>query len=176
MLPQGSVVRGTVLQVRPGRRLNRNGQLRIAFHDIVPPGGREQRIETSLESVEVAKGDHLKLDSEGGAEITTPKSVYLGTSIQIALAAASGLDRDAGHPNPSGDVGKNAANGLSGFGFVGTILTTAAHSRVVATGFGVYGAGLSLYSHFIIRGRDVVYPKYMTMVMGLGERSPAIKP
>jgi hypothetical protein len=169
VLPQGSVVKGTVLQVRPARRLNRNGQLRVVFHEILPPGGEEQKVEASLEGVEVAKGEHLKLDSEGGAEVTTPKSVYLGTGVQIALAAASGLDQDAGHPNPSGDVGKNAANGLSGFGFVGTILTTAVRSRALATGFGAYGAGLSVYSHFLTRGHDVVYPKYMSMVMGIAE-------
>lgn len=168
VLPQGSLIKGAVLQARPARRLNRHGQLRIVFHEIVPPGGREQQVQASLEGIEVAKGDHLKLDSEGGAEVTTPKSVYLGTGVEIALAASSGLDRDAGHPNPSGGVGTNAANGLSGFGLVGSVLTTAARSRIVATSFGVYGAGLSVYSHFLTRGQDVVYPRYMSMVMGVG--------
>jgi hypothetical protein len=47
-----------------------------------------------------------------------------------------------------------------------------AHSRVVASGFGFYGAAMSIYSHFLARGRDVVYPKDMSMVIGLGTRDP----
>jgi len=45
-----------------------------------------------------------------------------------------------------------------------------AHSRVVASGFGFYGAAMSVYSHFLARGRDVVYPKDMSMMIGLGTR------
>jgi len=45
-----------------------------------------------------------------------------------------------------------------------------AHSRVVASGFGAYGAAMQVYSHFLARGREVVYPKDMSMVIGLGTR------
>jgi hypothetical protein len=45
-----------------------------------------------------------------------------------------------------------------------------ARSRMVATGFGAYGAANSIYYHFLARGRDVVYPKDMGMVIGLGAR------
>jgi hypothetical protein len=41
---------------------------------------------------------------------------------------------------------------------------------VVATGFGAYGAASSIYYKFLARGRDVVYPKDMAMVIGLGTR------
>ena len=54
-LPQGSHLKGTVLQVRPARRMGRNGQLRIVFHQVVPPSGLEERVEASLEGVEVAR-------------------------------------------------------------------------------------------------------------------------
>jgi len=40
----------------------------------------------------------------------------------------------------------------------------------VASSFGFYGAAMSVYSHFLARGRDVVYPKDMSMVIGLGIR------
>jgi hypothetical protein len=50
------------------------------------------------------------------------------------------------------------------------IVGIAAHSRVVSAGFGSYGAAMSIYSHFLARGRDVVYPKDMAMVIGLGTR------
>jgi hypothetical protein len=41
---------------------------------------------------------------------------------------------------------------------------------VVSTGFGAYGAANSIYYHFLARGRDVVYPRDMAMVIGLGAR------
>jgi hypothetical protein len=35
---------------------------------------------------------------------------------------------------------------------------------------GAYGAASSIYYHFLARGRDVVYPKDMAMIVGLGTR------
>jgi hypothetical protein len=175
ILPEGSVIRGSVMQVQPARRLARNGQLRILFHEVAPPNGIEQKVVTSLEGVAVAKGEHLKLDAEGGAQVTTPRTRYLTTGIQVMLAAASArpdVDRDlhSGGGGGGGDLGGGAANGASGFRFVGMIVGVLARSRVVATGFGAYGAASSIYYHFLARGRDVVYPKDMAMVIGLGAR------
>ncbi len=172
ILPEGSIIRGSVMQVQPARRLARNGHLRILFREVAPPNGIEQKVVTSLEGVAVAKGEHLKLDAEGGAQVTTPRTRYLTTGIQVMLAAASAApDEDRGlHGGGGGSLGGSAANGASGFRFVGMIVGALAHSRVVATGFGVYGAASSVYYHFLARGRDVVYPKDMAMVIGLGER------
>jgi len=127
---------------------------------------------TSLEGVAVAKGEHLKLDAEGGAQVTTPRTRYLTTGIQVMLAASSMGDGDhhLHGGNGGGDLGGSAANGASGFRFVGMIVGALAHSRVVATGFGGYGAATSIYYRFLARGRDVVYPKDMAMVIGLGTR------
>jgi hypothetical protein len=177
ILPEGSVIKGSVMQAQRARRLARNGQLRILFHQVAPPDGLEQRVETSLEGVAVAKGEHLKLDSEGGAQVTTPRTRYLTTGIQVMLAATQASpDRDAGHGGASaGEAGGGAASGASGFRFVGMIVGIAAHSRVVSAGFGSYGAALSIYYHFLARGRDVVYPKDMAMVIGLGTREKESK-
>lgn len=178
LLPAGSRIKGSVLQVRPARRLNRNGQLRIVFHQIVPPSGLEEKVEASLEGVEVAKGEHLSLDAEGGAQVTSPRTRYLTTAIAVALASASaGPDRDRGLHADSGDMGGGAANGFSGFGVIGTITGALARSRAVTSGFGFYGAAASVYAHFLARGRDVVYPKDMSMVIGLGmrEKTPAAR-
>jgi hypothetical protein len=174
ILPEGSTIRGSVMQAQPARRLARNGQLRILFHEVAPPNGLEQKVVTSLEGVAVAKGEHLKLDAEGGAQVTTPRTRYLTTGIQVMLAAASAHpegDHDLhGGGGGGGDFGGGAANGASGFRFVGMIVGILAHSRVVSTGFGAYGAASSVYYHFLARGRDVVYPKNMAMVIGLGAR------
>jgi hypothetical protein len=171
ILPEGSIIRGSVMQVQPARRLARNGQLRILFHEVSPPNGVQQKVVTSLEGVAVSKGEHLKLDAEGGAQVTTPRTRYLTTGIQVMLAAASAHpDEDRDLHGGGGDVGGGAANGASGFRFVGMIVGAFAQSRVVATGFGAYGAASSIYYHFLARGRDVVYPKDMAMVIGLGAR------
>ncbi len=172
ILPEGSTITGSVMQAQPARRLGHNGQLRILFHQVAPPNGIEQKVETSLEGVAVAKGEHLKLDAEGGAQVTTPKTRYLTTGIQVLLAASQASpDRDAGQGGQSvGETGAGAASGASGFRFVGMIVGIAAHSRVVSAGFGSYGAAMSIYYHFLARGRDVVYPKDMAMVIALGTR------
>ena len=172
ILPEGSVIKGSVMQVSPARRLGRNGQLRILFREVAPPNGIEQKIETTLEGIAVAKGEHLKLDNEGGAEVTTPRTRYLTTGIQVMLAATQASpDRDAGQGGPSvGEAGGGAASGASGFKLVGMVVGIAAHSRVVSAGFGSYGAAMSIYYHFLARGRDVIYPRDMAMVIGLGTR------
>jgi hypothetical protein len=35
---------------------------------------------------------------------------------------------------------------------------------------------MSVYSHFLARGRDVVYPKDMSMILDLGTRTKQMKP
>ena len=161
ILPQGTVLMGSVLQVQPARSLHRNGQLRIVFHQVAPPKSAEQQVEASLEGVEVKGDANLSLDSEGGAQATTPKTRYLTTGISLALAAGF-FDEDEGLPG--------AANGASGFRVIGIITGVLAHSRALTSIFGVYGAGKSVYSNFLSRGHDVVYPKDTAMAIGFGSR------
>ena len=172
ILPEGSVIRGSVTGAQPARRWARNGQLRILFHEVAPPNGIAEQVQTSLEGVAVAKGENLKLDREGGAQVTTPKTRYLTTGIQVMLAVGSSMpDHDArAGGDGGGDARGSADNGASGFRFVGMAIGMLARSRLVARGFGAYGAASSIYYKFLARGRDVVYPKDMAMVIGLGTR------
>lgn len=171
ILPEGSVIKGSVVQVQPARRLGRNGQLRIMFHEVAPPNGIEQKVEASLEAVAVAKDAHLKLDAEGGAQVTTPRTRYLTTGVAVVLAAGESGDRDAGTAGQSvGEASKGAAQGASGFHLVGAVLSLTARSGALSASMGIYGAASSIYYHFLARGRDVVYPKDMAMIIGLGMR------
>jgi hypothetical protein len=175
IFPQGSRLKGSVVQVQPARKMKRNGQLRIVFHQIVPPKAAEQPVEASLEGVEVKDEQHLALDSEGGAQVTTPKTRYLTTGISLALAASSfAPDADAGKigaTDAGGPTGPRVLTGASGFRVVGLVVGALVHSRAMASGFGAYGAAMSVYSHFLSRGRDVVYPKDTAMVIGIGARA-----
>jgi hypothetical protein len=135
VLPEGTVLKGSVLQAQPAHMLHRNGQLRIVFHQVVPPQSAEQQVEASLEGVEVKDDQHLSLDSEGGAQATTPKTRYLTTGISLALAATSLLpDSDAGASGQSvGEIGGRAANGTSGYRAIGFAMGALVRSRPLAT-------------------------------------------
>jgi hypothetical protein len=160
ILPQGSRLKGTVKQAQPARRLKRNGQLRIAFSELVPPDGMEQKIVSTLQGVQAGKNANVKLDSEGGAEATTPKSRYLATTVSVGLAALS----------QDNDTSNQAAGGLGGFKVVGMVMGAAVRSRAFGATMGAYGAAASIYSHFIARGREVEFPKNTAMQIGIGTR------
>lgn len=174
ILPQGSRLKGTVKQAAPARRMKKNGQLRIAFSELVPPDGVEQKVVSTLEGVQAGKGANVKLDSEGGAEATTSKSRYLATAVSLGLAmvaARGGDDHDHDGGNNNG-----AAGGLGGFKLVGMVVGAVARSRAFGTTMGAYGAAVSVYSHFIARGREVVFPKNTAMQIGIGTRAATTAP
>lgn len=174
ILPQGSRLKGTVRQVQPARRLKKNGQLRIAFLELVPPDGIEQRVHATLEGVQAGKDANVKLDSEGLAEATTSKSRYLATTVSLGLAAISmGEDRDAVGGGSAGNTSNRVAGGAAGFKLVGMVAGVLVHSRAFGYTMGAYGAGMSVYSHFLARGREVVFPKNTAMEIGIGTRPEA---
>ncbi|MGC2197736.1 MAG: hypothetical protein WA628_23900 [Terriglobales bacterium] len=168
VLPQGSFLKGTVRQVQAARRMKKNGQLRLEFQEIVLPDGVEQKVEATLEGVQAGKNSNVALDSEGGAEATTPKTRYLATGLSLALAAASGhTDADEGG---GGKASSRVAGGANGFKLVGMALGLAVHSPALGYTMGVYGAGMSIYSNFLARGHEVVFPKDTAMEIGVGTR------
>lgn len=171
VFPQGSRLKGSVLQARPARRLHRNGLLRVVFHQIVLPSGVAEEVASSLEAVAVPQDEHLALDAEGGARVTTPRIQYLSTALTVALASTSMSDHD---PNSNGgsDAGRGAIGGGLGFRGVGMVVGTFAHSRAFSSGMAFYGAGLSVYDRFLTRGNDVVYAKDMSLVIGMGAPEP----
>ncbi|HEY1472407.1 MAG TPA: hypothetical protein VGF61_25445 [Candidatus Acidoferrum sp.] len=182
ILPEGSSLKGSVVQVQPARFRSRNGQLRIAFHELIPPAGASskaptQQIDANLEGIQSDKAGNVKLDSEGGAEATTPKTRYLQTGIAIGLAMASaGGDGDSGVANPAGNTANRVAGGANGFKLVGIALGVLVHSRAFGLSMGAYGAGMSIYTHFIARGREVIFPKNTAMDIGIGMRPAPAKP
>src|SRR6266478_5556018 len=168
ILPQGSRLKGTVKQAQPARRMKKNGQLRIAFSELVPPDGIDQKIVSTLEGVQAGKDANVKLDSEGGAEATTSKSRYLATAMSIGLATMATGD----------DAHDGAAGGsaVGGFKLVGIVMGVVARSRAFSTTMGAYGAAVSVYSNFIARGREVEFPKNTAMQVGIGTRPPTATP
>ncbi len=169
VFPQGSRLKGSVVQVRPAQRLSRNGQLRMVFRELVLPDGIEQKVEASLLGVQAGKGLDVKLDSEGGAQANSPKTRYLTTGISLALAFVSARgDPDARNGDVSGNTNSRIAGGAGGFKLVGIALGVLVHSQPLGTAMGAYGASMSVYSHFIARGHDLVFPKNTAMQIAIG--------
>jgi hypothetical protein len=173
ILPQGSRLTGTVSQVQPARRMKKNGHLRIRFEELIQSDGIREKVEATLEGVQSGKDANVKLDSEGGAEATTPKTRYLATALSLTLAAASvrsDSDVDHGIAHAGDGTGARAAGGANGFKLVGLVLGLAVQSRAFGYTMGAYGAGMSVYSHFIARGQEVVFPRNTAMEIGIGRR------
>ncbi len=173
ILPQGSRLKGTVKQAEPARRLKRNGQLRIAFSELVPPDGIEQKIVSTLQGVQAGKNANVKLDSEGGAEATTSKSRYLATAVSVAIAG-EGIVGD--NWLSADNAGGQTVGGASGFKVVGLVVGALARSRAFGITMGAYGGAASIYTHFIARGREVEFPKNTAMQIGIGTREANATP
>lgn len=168
ILPQGTLLNGSVLQARPARRLKHNGQLRIAFHELTLPSGSEFRVDTTLAGIEAGQTDTL--DPEGAAKATNPKSRYVNTGIAVSLAwVGSGGKRDVGTAGP-------AAGGTVAFRLIGLITGLAVRSHTGAILMSAYGGSRSIYTNFFGRGHDISFPRDTTMDIGFGSRTAAPMP
>jgi hypothetical protein len=174
ILPEGSRLKGRVITARPARRLGRNGKLRFAFQRIVLPAGATRTVEAGLQAADVPRSSHLKLDAEGGARATSSKTKYLAPAITVLLATSSVADSDSrarqiqeGSGNP-GEVAGGGVRGAAGFGLIGSVVALVARSRPVTSGFAIYGAAWSVYSHLVARGSEVVFPQGTRMDIRFG--------
>lgn len=178
LLPASSRIVGEVMHAKPAGKLHHNGELRVVFEKIEAPEGQTQAMHGSLEGVEVDSAANMKLDSEGGARTTDSKTRYLSTGLSLlAVAAAVHPESDSGAPDGLADPGERGIAGGSGFKLVGAIVSLTTDSKVFSSALGFYGAGMSVYSHFLSRGKDVVFPKdtpvEITFERGHTGRNPA---
>jgi len=166
---------GKVTQAQPARRLHHNGELRVTFEQVTTPEGMPQAVQGNLSGVTVDRSANVKIDEEGGTRVTDNKSRYLMTGLSLTIAAfAARGDPDA--PSGSGGInpGQSTVAGVSGFKLVGAVVSLGARSRVFSSVLGGYGAARSVYSHFLSRGRDVVFPKDTAVEVAIGDRRPAV--
>ena len=170
LLPANSVIAGEVIKAVPARKLHHNGDLRVIFNRIETPEGVAQPMQGNVEGVEADRREGLKLDEEGGAQATDSKTRYLSTGVTLLLAAAaSHPDAEHGTTDAAGDPGVRAGAGASGSRFSGSLIALAARSQPVSMVFAAYGAGTSVYTNFLSRGRDVVFAKDTPLEIGFGE-------
>lgn len=164
--PQGTRLKGSVLQVRPASHLARSGQLRIAFHDMVLQDGVQEKIEASLESVQAGRAQNVTLDAEGGAQAAPPKTRFLTTTVAVGLGAISFLG------DTFGDTGPRASGGAGGYKLIGIAIGLAVHSQALGMAMGSFGAVRSIYTNFVARGPELVFPKNTAMQIGIAPPRP----
>jgi hypothetical protein len=165
LLPANSRIIGRVTRAKPAGRLHHNGELRVVFEKVVfekidTPQDRVQTMRGSLQGVEVESSTNMKIDNEGGARTTDSKSRYLYTGLSL-LAVAAALDpgNNLGELAVISEPAERNPAGGSGFKLLGAIVNVASDSKMFSSALGFYGAGRSVYSHFLSRGKDVVFPK-----------------
>jgi hypothetical protein len=197
ILPVNSRILGQVVQAKAAQKFHHNGELRLIFERIEIPAEAERaaaetapklvaqssasetrpelthrgnlRMTGNIEGVDVDKRDHMVLDEEGGARTTDSKTRYLSTGVAILLAAAaSHTDSEHGTVDNAGDPGVRTAAGGSGFRLVGALISLGAKSQPVSIALGVYGASSSVYTNFLSRGHEVVFPKDTPLEIGFG--------
>jgi hypothetical protein len=164
IVPQGARIEGIVVQAEAAHHPARNGQLRIVFREMKMPDGLEEKVAASLEGVESAKRDNVKLDAEGGARATAPPTRYLTTALEVGLGGASFLG------DSFGETGPRTAGSAGGYKLIGIALGLTIHSQPFGMAMGAFGATRSIYGNFIARGHDVDFPKNTAMAIALWER------
>jgi hypothetical protein len=197
ILPVNSRILGQVVQAKAASKFHHNGELRLIFERIEIPADAQRaasetapklvaqntandsrpelthrgnlRMTGNIEGVDVDRRDHMVLDEEGGARTTDSKTRYLSTGVAILLAAAaSHTDSEHGTVDNAGDPGVRTAAGGSGFRLVGALISLGAKSQPVSIALGVYGASSSVYTNFLSRGHEVIFPKDTPLEIGFG--------
>ncbi len=160
LLPEGTVLTGSIVESHRALMFGRNGHLRFTFRKVEMPESTAT-IHGILVGAESAPGQNLSIDSEGGTRASSPNPA-LGTLALAVLAAASHGD-DGGTP-------LNAAIVSNGFALVGRLASVASGNKDVASGFAYYALGKNVYRRYIARGKDVVFPQNTRVQIELAER------
>jgi hypothetical protein len=148
-IPQGAILRGRVLRAHAAGKWGQNGALRFTFNQVDFPQGAQQQVSGVPAAVDGLKDRSLKLDSEGGVEPNTNKGIMLPLALGL-IAASAFTDEDAG-------IGRSAV-ASNGFGLITRIVAISTGSKTVGGVIGMIDAGRTVYTRFIARGRDVVFP------------------
>lgn len=186
ILPEGTILKGTVVEAKHARSFHRAGSLRFRFSDMELPAEVAQleaagapaqvelaarpaqqtlkfRTQADLAAAESTGKTPLKVDGEGGVQAKESKARFLAAAAAVMVTRRSG-DLDPVR-NQSGqvvgqsqNVGGRTIGGGFGFGLLGAGISQS--SRYVGAAFGYYGLAWSLYSTLIARGADVQFPKH----------------
>ena len=162
LVPEGSVLVGTITRARPAKSFGRAGVLRFDFRQLQLPEGEQKQVIGSLAGTDSAAGAKLQMNSEG--EVKPQQQSKVLVPLAMIFLASRPLDDDSSQL-------AGATVGSNGLGFVGRIVGMASASRDLAAGIGFYGTAVSVYRRWIRRGKEVEFPKYNRIDVEISERT-----
>ena len=148
VVPQGSVLVGSVTQSKPAGKWAHNGVLRFTFNQLQFPAGFEQRVYGTTSAIAVDHRSNLQMDVEGGVA-PQKSSALLPLAMGVLSAAALHEDEDSL---------AHAAASSNGFALIGRAIAIGTGSNYVGGIIGAYGTARTTYSRFIAHGADVSFP------------------
>ena len=164
-IPQGTLLEGNVLQAKRAGKWGHNGALRFTFHKMEFPEGARQLVTGVPTAVAGRASANIQLDSEGGAKPQSNRALL--APLSLGLLATSALTED------EASLG-HAATSSNGFGLIGRIIAISTGSNIMGGTLGGIAAGRSVYSHFLARGKDVVFPHNTEIQVDLGPARKAM--
>ena len=165
VLPEGSRLIGEVTSAAAARRFHRSGQLRFLFESVQPPQQDAGQLLASLYSVQVADGDAVDVDEEGGARARDSKKRFIAPALAVLALRASThrearrMDNDADDslgPRPAGGPGSRGLGGFFGWGLAGAAISQI--SRPAGVAFASVGIARTVYRSVFGKGHDVTFP------------------
>ena len=196
VLPEGTLVNGSVLTAKKARWFHRGGRLRFNFQAVeltpqtqelmsappaAPPAASENpkpekkleiRTEGALSAAEGANSP-VKVDKEGGVQASESKKRFIGAAAALFVARRA-ADNDPIR-NSSGaitgqsqNIGGRTLGGGMGFGLLGSI--AAQSSRNVGAAFGYYGLAWAVFSTVVARGAEAQFDKNAVIEISFGEQ------
>ncbi len=149
VVPQGSILVGSVTQSKPAGKWAHDGVLRFAFNQLQFPAGFQQRVYGTTSAIAVDHRSNLQMDVEGGVSPQKP-SALLPLAMGVLSAAALHEDEDSL---------AHAATSSNGFALIGRAIAIGTGSNYVGGIIGAYGTARTTYSRFIAHGADVSFPQ-----------------
>jgi hypothetical protein len=161
IIPQNSILHGTVLRAVPSGRWGRSSILRFSFTEVSLPSGFRQDVEATPTAIESNPDTKMAVDEEGGVVQQTNRSIVAPLVMGLLSASALG-DNDGG-------LGK-AAVSSNGFALVGRLAAIGIGSRYVGGSIGAVATGRSIYTRWLAHGKDTHFGNDTEVLL---EMSPA---
>jgi hypothetical protein len=202
ILPEGTLVDGTVTAAKRARWFHRGGRLRFTFQNVglspqaaelisAPAGaplssaspeeklhraeGLQFRTQATLNAAEGGNAP-LKVDKEGGVQATESKTRFIGTAVALMVSRRA-ADNDPVRSPSRAITGQSSNIGGrtlgGGMGFGLLGAIAAQSSRSVGAAFGYYGLAWAVYSTVVKRGAEVQFGKNAVIDIGFNQRTPA---
>jgi hypothetical protein len=143
VLPEGTLLEGTVLKATPPRWLSRPGSLNLTFTGVKTPQGESGPIAARLAGAQVDSRSHTRLDSEGGLKGGPPGKAWMLINLGVTAGIAKVTD-------------DSLQLIIEAFVSTATDASTAGTTRIVAACV----SGIFLLTR---HGRDVVLPRFTEM-------------